>query len=277
LKGALSVRIAESPRNKAHLNMPFEDLAALIAEAGFDGVSMRASAVDVDASPERVARMRQCLNEHGLEVSMVTGDLGLAVNDASATAALGNITPYLDLAESLGSSLVRVMLHDERDIELAQEAADQAQSRGITLCQQTHWGSLCETVDEALDVCVRVDRRNFGLTLEPANLLACSGRFDEAMVERLLPCVKNVYFQNIRLDSSSSLTFRSRLKGPVGVAFVPIISDEGMDVGKLISALRTYGYHDWFTVHQPLLEGETVGAAVHSAARLLPMLRGESR
>jgi hypothetical protein len=41
---------------------------------------------------------------------MVTGDIGLAVNNDKAQMALRNIMPYLDLAEAMGSRLVRVMM-----------------------------------------------------------------------------------------------------------------------------------------------------------------------
>ena len=64
---------------------------------------------------------------------MVTGDIGLAVNNDKAQMALRNITPYLDLAEATGSRLVRVMMKTDSDIIWAQSAADEAAERGITL------------------------------------------------------------------------------------------------------------------------------------------------
>ena len=55
-------------------------LAPLAREVGFQGLSMRASVVSVDSPPERVAAVRRLLDETGLAVSMVTGDVALAAN-----------------------------------------------------------------------------------------------------------------------------------------------------------------------------------------------------
>ncbi|MEC7655467.1 MAG: TIM barrel protein, partial [Pseudomonadota bacterium] len=82
---------------------------------------------------------------------------------------------------------VRIMLQSEADIPHAQRAADEAAERGITLAQQTHWGTLCETVEESLDVVRRMDRQNFGITFEPANLLACGNDCGPGALRRLAP------------------------------------------------------------------------------------------
>ncbi|MEE3093143.1 MAG: TIM barrel protein, partial [Pseudomonadota bacterium] len=118
---------------------------------------------------------------------MVMGNVPLAANNAEASNCLRNITPHLDLAERLGATLVRIMLQSEADIPHAQRAADEAAERGITLAQQTHWGTLCETVEESLDVVRRMDRQNFGITFEPANLLACGEDCGPDALRRLAP------------------------------------------------------------------------------------------
>src|SRR5689334_18822395 len=75
---SLSVRIAELENRKDHAFMPIEELAPLAREVGFAGLSMRASVVSVDSPPERAAEVRRVLDERGLAVSMVTGDVALA-------------------------------------------------------------------------------------------------------------------------------------------------------------------------------------------------------
>src|SRR4029453_13437880 len=99
----------------------------------------------------RVQAVRALLDREGLAVSMVTGNVALAANSADASRCLRHITPHLDLAERLGARLVRVMLEERSDLAAAQRAADEAAERGIGLAQQTHWGTLCETVDQALE------------------------------------------------------------------------------------------------------------------------------
>ena len=263
---ALSVRIAEAPKRKDIAAVPFDELAAWAKAVGFDGLSLRASVVSVQSSAEQVRQVRRHLDTLGLQASMVTGDLALAVNNAAATAAVRNITPYLDLAEALGASLLRVMLHGEADIAPAQIAADEAAERAISLSHQTHWGSLFETVGDALEVLRRIGRENFGVTYEAANLMACGSIFGADAIDRLGPYLMNVYFQNIRLDARSPTTFETRRKGRVPVRFIPLDDPSGIDPRPLIERLQHIAYDGWFTVHQPLLAGQTVEGAIREAA-----------
>lgn len=273
MKLSLSVRIAESPKRKDVAAVPVETVANCAKAAGFSGLSMRASVVGIESPQERVRQVRETLDRLGLIVSMVTGDLALAVNDATATVPLRLITPYLDLAEALDCTLLRVMMHGEDDIAFAQRAADEAAERGMRLSHQMHWGSMFETVDGALDVLKRVGRANFGVTYEPANMLACGEDYGPAVVERLAPHLFNVYFQNIRLDPASETVFPTRCRGPVPVRFVALGDRSGIDPAPLIDALKQNGYDGWFSIHQPLLgSGSVEDAIAEAAAEFLPMI-----
>lgn len=272
MKLSLSVRIAEAPRRKDVIALPFDELAAMAAGAGFHALSLRASVVSIHSTPERIAGVRAVLDRLGLAVSMVTGDLPLAANDSEATRAIRDISPYLDLAEALCSRLVRVMLHSQGDIAAAQRAADAAAARGLVLTHQTHWGTLFETVDEALATLAAVNRPNFAVTYEPANLLACGGVWGEEAIRRLAPHIANVYFQNLRPDPTSAVRFTSRRRGPVGVRYLPLGDAGGIAPAPLIEALREVGYAGWFTVHQPLLDGRTVAQAIDEAAAVFRQL-----
>lgn len=229
---------------------------------------MRASALSIDTPPDRVRAVRELLDREGLAVSMVMGNAALAVNSPDAPDCLRQIEPHLDLAQALGARLVRVMLHDLADIPHAKRAADAALQRGIALAHQTHWGTLCETVEEALDLVARIDRPNFGITYEPANLLACGGEFGPEAIRRLAPHLVNVYFQNVQLCATGAHTFRTRRRGPVALEYVPLDDTSAIDARPLIAALRARGYRGWITIHQPLRAGQSVEDAVAEAARV---------
>ncbi|MEE8332343.1 MAG: sugar phosphate isomerase/epimerase [Alphaproteobacteria bacterium] len=268
MKLSLSVRIAESAGAKDRAMLPLEDLAPLAAAAGFDALSMRASALSVDTPPERVARARDLLDRAGLGVSMVMGNVALAANTDDAPAALRDIAPHLDLAVALGAGLVRVMMHDAGDIPFARRAADEAAERGLALAHQTHWGTLCETVEDALETVRQIDRPNFGLTYEPANLLACGGAFGPDAIARLTPHLANVYFQNIRIDAAGAHVFRTRRRGPIRLRYLALDDKNGFDWRALIGALGEAGHDGWITVHQPLRDGQSVQDAIIEAARV---------
>ena len=268
MKLSLSSRIAESSNRKDHADMAIEALAPAAKAAGFAGLSMRASQVSVETPPERVNEVARLIGAQGLAVSMVMGNIALAANTPDARDVLRHIGPHLDLAERLGCRLVRVMLEHTDDIAAAQRAADEAAERGMSLAQQTHWGSVCETADQALDVVARVGRRNFGITFEPANLLACGEPDMNAAVQRLAPHIFNLYYQNVRLDAAGSHRFPTRARGVVHIRYVPLDAPSDIPARPLIECLRRSGYEGWVTVHQPLLDGQTVPAAIAEAARV---------
>lgn len=268
MRPSLSVRIAESANRKDVAAVPIETLAPLARQLGFEGLSMRASVVSIDSPPERVAEVKALLDCLRLTVSMVTGDLALAANTGvEATNMLRNVTPYLDLAARLDAKLLRVMLRSPADIPRARRAADEAAERGMRLAHQLHWGTLFETVEDALTTVELISRpRGFGLTYEPANLLLCGDDWGPEAIKRLGPHIVNAYFQNIVLDPTSPTTWTSFRRGPVRYRYVPFADPSGIDRQVVIETLKQIGYDGWFTVHQPLLPGQTVEDAAREAA-----------
>lgn len=274
MKLSLSVRVAESAKRKDVADLPIEALAPLAKAAGFQALSMRASVVSVTSPPARVQAVKQVLAREGLTVSMVTGDIPLAANNAQATDAIRNIGPYLDLAEALDCRLVRVMTQHESDIALVQRAADIAAKRNLTLAHMTHWGTLIETVEDALRVVHAVNRPNFGVVYEAANTMACTPNFDPEAVRQLVPHLVNVMFQNVHKDPASPIGFRSNRLGQVGLRYVPLADRSVLDAAAMVGTLREAGYDGWLTVHQPLRDGQTVPTAITEAAAVFgPFIR----
>jgi sugar phosphate isomerase/epimerase len=274
MKLSLSVRVGEPPKHKDITALPFADLATKAKACGYHGVSMRASVVSVDSPAARVREVRQIVDDLDLAVSAVCGDIPLAANNDKATQALHDITPYLDLTEAMGSELVRVMMQTADDIPMAQRAADEAAERGLTLMHISHWGTLFETVDETLETLAAIDRKNFGVAFEPGNLLSCGGPYGPDALARLAPHLVNLFFQNVRMDPDSPIVFNSRNVGPSHLSYVRIDDPAGIDIRPLIETLHRVGYDGWFTVHQPLFEGENIDDAMRTAADfLLPQMQ----
>src|SRR5262245_49188223 len=67
---SLSVRIVETPC-KTRLFVPFEQLASIARETGYDAICMRASAGGIGTPRQRLLEIRRRVEDLGLRVSMV--------------------------------------------------------------------------------------------------------------------------------------------------------------------------------------------------------------
>ena len=268
MKLSLSCRIAELSNNKEKSFLSIESLIKLASTNGFKGISLRPSVISTNTPTQSVLKLKDVFNLNKMSVSMITSNIHLAKNDAYAASNLRNITPCLDLAEQIDTSLVRIMIKNEDDIKFAKRALDEAKERGIILTQQTHWGTLAETIDQTINLIRVIKRKNFGITYEPANLLACGSDYGIKGLEKLLPYIVNFYFQNIKIDQNSSHEFKTLGNGNVRVRYLHLNDKKGIDIKPLIKLLDEQKYKKWFTIHQPLMEGQRVEEAIEEASNL---------
>jgi sugar phosphate isomerase/epimerase len=154
------------------------------------------------------------------------------------------------------------MIRSDEEIDLARVVCDVAAERGLRIAHQTHYRTLCETVDGTLDVVRRVNRPNFGVTFEPSNLMICGSDFGHSAIERLAPHLFNVYFQNMQIAPDAPIVWNTLTRGPIAAGYVPLDDRSAIDVADMIASLRSVGYDGWFTVHQPLQPGQAVEDAI---------------
>ncbi|MFN8705199.1 MAG: sugar phosphate isomerase/epimerase family protein [Planctomyces sp.] len=249
MKLALSVRIAETDC-KTKLTVPPDQLFDLAVSLGYSAVCMRASAAGIGTPREELRRIRESIQNAGLTVSMVTADFDVPLNNDNGPASLKNITPTLDVAESLGSDLVRVCLKKDSDIPAAQRAADEAAERNIRLAHQCHTTTLFETVDSCVSVLKAINRSNFGIIYEPANLMLCGQPYGEETLKRLSPWLMNVYVQNHRLDPDGPESLETWCLGMRTFHHLPIWESGGVNFPEVIRALKAIHYQGHVTVHQ---------------------------
>ena len=264
-----SVRVAERADFKREASVPLGQLARAAAAAGCHALCMRASQLGVDTPPAQVAEGRRLLDSLGLKVSMVTGDFPIPENTEDAPDALRNITPYLDLAEALGSDLIRIGMKREDDILWAQRAADEADERGVRLAHQCHTQSLFEGVDESIRVLKRVARRNFGIIYEPANLELCGEEYGPETIKALSPYMFNVYFQNQQIKPDGEITLPTWCRGPVSFDLIQIHDHGGIDYATVFAGLQNIGYQGTVTVHQSAGPGTSPVESASATAKFL--------
>jgi len=274
---SISCRIAEGFLSKEEATLTFPQLADLAVASGYDAICMRASQIGIHTPPEEVAAARQILDSRNLGVTMISGDFPIVYNNDQGPDCLRNITPYLDLAEALGAPMIRVALKSEADIEAAQAAADEAAGRGLTLVHQCHVQSLFETVEEIIETLNRIDRPNFRLIFEAANLEQCGQSYGPETISRLAPWIANVYFQNQKLNPDGAITLESRHAGPVSFDIIEIPDPGGIRFAEIFEGLREIGYDGPVTVHQSAPENPDLSSAdsAKTTADFLKSLSGK--
>lgn len=249
MKLSLSVRIAESA-SKRELDVDFADLAELARRTGYHAVCMRASAGGVQTPQPQLLAMRRLIEDQGLEVSMVTADFDVPLNNEHGPDSLRDIGPSLDVADALGCDLIRVCIKQRADIEHARRAADQAAERGIRLAHQCHTTTLFEQVEQSLEVLQAIGRSNFGLIYEPANLMLCGESYGLETLRRFQPYLMNVYLQNHKLDAAGPVELETWCLGQRRFQHIPLWEAGGVDFGQVFDALQTIAYDGYVTVHQ---------------------------
>ena len=247
MKLSLSVRVAEAPGSKEETVMRIEQLIGIAAQTGYDAVCMRASQIGIQTPLEDVTRTRQLLK----------GDFPIPINDHRGPNALRNITPYLDLANMLEASLIRIAMKKEEDIIWAQRSADEAAERQIRVAHQSHTKSLFEAVEGSVNVIEAVARPNFGLIYEPSNLMMCGQTYGLETLKRFAPYLFNVYLQNYTPDGTGYRQLRLQDKG-------------GINFDQIFEGLDRIGYHGYVTVHDsPLANTEQAAIQSHNYLKQL--------
>ena len=268
MKLSLSVRVAEAAC-KTRLNVAFAELIELAVANGYHAVCLRASAGGVQTGRGELEAMRGAVEAAGLSVSMVTADFDVPLNNERGPESLGDIGPSLDVAEAFGSDLIRVCLKTSDDIARAREASDRAEERGIRLAHQCHTSSLFEQVGPMLEVLEAIDRPNFGLIYEPANLMLCGEDYGPSTLERIAPWLVNVYVQNHALDELGPESLETWCLGDRRFRHIPLWEAGGVSFETVFEGLERIGYEGYVTVHQAY--AELMGpdeAAVESALYL---------
>ena len=250
--------------------MNLAELCDLASKAGYEGLCMRASQIGIHSADEEIRQAVEIIRDRDLKVTMVSGDFDIVYNNENGPNCLRNITPYLKLAETLGAGLIRVCIKTEDDLRVAQRAADEAIERNVTLVHQCHVQSLFETLDQIETGLRTINRPNFGLIYEAANLEECRQDYGVASIQRLAPWIKNVYLQNQALNPKGAVTLETWTHGPISFDIIDIPESGGLRFSEIIAGLKQVDYQGYLTVHQSAPEdGSNPTRSAANTARYL--------
>ena len=269
MKLSLSTRVAEAPRQKEKAVMGLDQLVGIARDSGYSALCMRASQVGVQTPRDVRKAAAASVRAAGLAVSMITGNIDIPANNERAGMALRAITPFLDVADDLGSDLIRIGMKAHTDVPWARKACDEARERGIRIAHQCHTCTLFETIEMSMQVIKDVGRQNFGIIYEPSNLLTCAQPYGPDAIRDLAPHLFNVYLQNMWNHAAGKSTIETWINGPVRFDLVPFGDPRGIDFELVFRGLGEVGYGGYVTVHHNVADGLDVARGVKQFADYL--------
>ena len=119
----------------------------------------------------------------------------------------------------------------------------------------------------------RIDRSNFGLIYEPANLAICGQDYGLETLKSFAPYLFNVYVQNHVPDPMGRMPMNTWVQGEVMTTLRPLDAPEGIDFERVVEGLQAIGYTGYLTSHQALVQGaEPLDAIVRYASFLRQLM-----
>lgn len=219
-------------------SIDFGAFTNLACEAGYGGVELRATQVNLDTSDATLCRYRAETTARGLTVTCLT-PRGMPGGGEERDVFFDR---YLRLAGALGCGLLK--LSGEPDWVRA--AADRAARCGIALAGNTHVNGPTETVAGALNLVREVGHPNFGLLYDCLHLCIAGEDYLGAL-DVLLPHLRGVLVQCVRPARKGETQIAVTFKGRDYVKTC-IDDDPIQDWSAVLGRLKQLGYDGWITV-----------------------------
>lgn len=193
-------------------------------------IAVTSSAADgpiptIDSDPAYVQSLKKKASDAGIELSQLAVGANLFDKPEAVRGEIERVKKYVDMAESLGITLMRhdvAMRNEEGDdtpvfdkalpiiVEAAQEIADYAADHGVTTSLENH-GFFVQSSDRVRRVVLGVDRPNYKTTLDIGNFL-CVDEDPTSAVPQNLPYASIVHLKDfyVRDQDPGEGFFRSR-------------------------------------------------------------------
>jgi sugar phosphate isomerase/epimerase len=239
MKLSLSARIIEEARGKFQMSLvAFLDFAK---EIGYQGVELRQGQYSAETAPDEADRMKRRLEERNLRCAFIRA------SNVEERSGLETFKLYLSIARVLKVDVVRFRATETL---WAKRAADLAAERGLRLASQIHTRTRFETVDMALESLKEIERENFGVIFEPANLILAGEDYGPEAIQRLGDKIFAVSVQNIKPVNQPQGEHIIEYKGR-SFARCLIGDPEGVDFSSLFQGLKAIGYQGFVNVLEP--------------------------
>ncbi|MBT4497719.1 MAG: sugar phosphate isomerase/epimerase [Gemmatimonadetes bacterium] len=170
-------------------SLDFPSFCALARSAGYDGVELRRTQVNLQTSANQRRQLRIQVKNHGLKVTCLTAR-GMP---AAGTERDAFLLDYLDLCRDMGCSLIKI----GGDPEWLRWAAEQGERVGVTLASNNHLNGPLETVAGTRTHLAAVAHANYGLLYDSMHL-NLTGQDYVGCIPEFYPATRNILVQSLR-------------------------------------------------------------------------------
>jgi sugar phosphate isomerase/epimerase len=240
------------------------------AHAGYDAVELMCREPHFAASTthERARELRERLDDLGLAVAGMgtyTGEY-VGVSDAEARAELEELESFLELADVMGTDLLRHGVGgpperhaDPGDYEEAaewyREAADLAADYDKRLGIEIHANTITETAESTVELLEAIDRDNVGAIHDAGNMYIVGADYAGASLETLGDHLFHAHVKDVRQVTDPSLpgAFERERAGGTDAFQHRLMGHGDLDHRRLFEALEDAGYDGYLSneCHRP--------------------------
>jgi len=235
---SLSGRLIEGTGNEGDVGT-FLDLAK---RAGYDAVDLRASQVPDTLPEDAVAEWKEQAAGRALSVAC------LNVRGKADDEGLAGVERMCGIAAALGCDLIRV---GGDDVAWCRRAARAAAEHGVRLASQMHTNGGYETPAVAAETLAQIGETNFGVIIEPSNLMMAGVALTRENLAGLAGHVFMSSVQSCMLDPDSQT--RVRLRSGEDRAYRRVAPGENphIDFPGYVAVLRELGFDGAVNLLEP--------------------------
>jgi sugar phosphate isomerase/epimerase len=220
--------------------------------------------------PEYLARLRDALDRHGLQMPMMCASPDFIQPDPRRRMAeIERQKAIIDVVAALGGSTCRVLSGQrlpgvERaegvawTVEAIEALLPHAAERGITLVMENHYKDgywqypeFAQAADVFLEIISRIDSPFFGVNYDPSNALI-AGDDPIALLEAVKDRVVTLHASDRSLEGGTIEDLRRHDKDPITgyAAFVRhgVIGQGLIDYDRVFSILAEIGFSGWISI-----------------------------
>lgn len=219
--------------------MPLEDFLDMAARLGYEGVDLREPQIHAYVEGERVGEVKKMLRERKLSAAYIS------LPETDELMDVGVVDVWLSAAVVLGTNLVRF---SGNDLTTARKVAEHARPKKLRIAPQLHTNTLFDTPQGARGSLNIIGMDNFGVILEPANLVLRGLGYDEETIRPLGGRIFAANLQNVREVPAGEGQFSYYGREYARVTWG---DPGGIDFGAFVKALKGVGFDGWLNVLEP--------------------------